>query len=439
MRNKLQQRQNNGNPIRVGLIGAGAMGIGIAWQIGHTPGMEIVFIADINQAAALKATRVAGKIAKIIDNPQHLLSRRKNETLVVTDPLTLLKSDNELELDVLVEASNTIGPAACYCFAAIDRGAHVVLMNAEVDLALGPLLNHEAQRKGVIVTSDAGDQHGVLMTMIEEIQLWGFRIVQAGNIKGFLNRYATANSLIEEAKKRHLSPIQCCAYTDGTKLNIEMCCIANGVGLIPFVQGMEGPETHHVTSVLHMFDFDAYGNQGRIDYILGAEPGGGVYVVGYCDDPVQIEYLRYYKMGEPPYYLFYRPYHLCHLETTRAIAKAALYGEAILTPRFGRMTDTYTFAKTNLKAGHTFPHAIGSDELYGLADACHKADAKGLVPIVLLEGEAGHASKLVNAKQKDEPLYMNDIDFADTFLYRCFKQQEKLLTKKLAETVLGIS
>ena len=79
----------------------------------------------------------------------------------------------------------------------------------------------------MIVTSDAGDQHGVLMTMIDEIEMWGFDIVQAGNIKGFLNRYATPESIRPEAEKRNLSAIQCCAYTDGTKMNIEMALIGN--------------------------------------------------------------------------------------------------------------------------------------------------------------------------------------------------------------------
>ncbi len=77
--------------------------------------------------------------------------------------------------------------------------------------------------------------------MIDEIGIWGFDIVQAGNIKGFLNRYATAGSLRAEAAKRNLSLIQCCAYTDGTKLAIEMACLGNSAGLIPSVRGMEGP------------------------------------------------------------------------------------------------------------------------------------------------------------------------------------------------------
>jgi predicted homoserine dehydrogenase-like protein len=125
------------------------------------------------------------------------------------------------------------------------KGVPVVL-NAEVDLALGPILHDTAVRNGTVVMSDAGDQHGVLARMIDEIRLGSFRIVMAGNIKGFLNRYATAASLEREARIRNLDPIQCCAYTDGTKLNVEMGLIANGAGLVPWVPGMEGPKAKDV-------------------------------------------------------------------------------------------------------------------------------------------------------------------------------------------------
>ena len=236
-------------------------------------------------------------------------------------------------------------------------------MNAEVDLALGPLMQREARRQNVVVTSDGGDQHGVLKRMIDDISLWGFRIVQAGNIKGFLDRYATADSLVEEAAKRYLNPVQCCAYTDGTKLNIEMALVANGLGLIPSTPGMEGPACDDVHEVMERFDFDSYGEQGRVDYILGAEPSGGVYVVAHCDDLLQMQYLDYYKMGDGPYYLFYRPYHLCHLETPRVIAESVLDGEILLQPEFGQITDVLAYAKRSVRSGTRVEHGIGGESI----------------------------------------------------------------------------
>jgi predicted homoserine dehydrogenase-like protein len=423
----LRKRQTDGRPIRVGLIGAGAMGMGIAWQISRTPGMEVAFIGDIALEAARLAAEASGRKAVWVEAPMApLVTAEGGGILITNDPLALLEGENGLEWDVLVEASNTIGPAARYCFAAIRRGMDIVLMNAEVDLALGPLLQAEAAKHGVIVTSDAGDQHGVLKTMIDEITLWGFGIVQAGNIKGFLKRTATAESLKHEAAKRHLSAIQCCAYTDGTKLNIEMACLANGTGLTPLVSGMEGPSADDVREVLDLFDFQKYEGKGRVDYILGAEPGGGVYVVGFCDEPVQGQYMQYYKMGSGPYYLFYRPYHLCHVETPRAIAEAVLLRRAIMTPAFGRMTDVYAYAKRDVAKGEVIEHGIGGDAFYGLIEECATADAAGSVPIALMEGEDELRAVMREDVAKGQPLRRSAIDIPETYLMQRFREQGAL-------------
>ncbi|MFN3234290.1 MAG: homoserine dehydrogenase [Gammaproteobacteria bacterium] len=414
---ELQYREKSGAPIQVGLIGAGAMGLGIAWQIARTPGMELSFVADLNIKAAEKAQEVYGKPVKLFTNADEALE------------------DSSVKLDVLVESSNSIGAATRYCLKAIQRKAHVVLMNAEVDLVMGPYLQNEADKHGVVVTSDAGDQHGVLMRMIEEIQMWGFDIMQAGNIKGFLDRYATSDSKREIAKKLNLNLIQCVAYTDGTKLNIEMALIANGAGLTPFTPGMEGPKAAQVTEALDLFNFDAYQDQGRVDYILGAEPGGGVYVVGRCDDRFQADYMKYYKVhSRYPYYLFYRPYHLCHLETPRAIALAALWGKAVLKPTHGLLTDVYARAKQPLKSDGIIAHGIGGDEVYGLIQESRDANAQGYLPIGLLDTESGaDKPRLKRALEKDEPIRWEDVEMPESSLLTLFKQQQELLKKK--ETV----
>ena len=428
MLQQLRQREADGRPIRVGLVGAGAMGVGIAWQVSRTPGMELVFIGDIDLNAACDAAQLSGHEARLVEDPTATPEPREPREIFVTgDPLSLLEGAGSWEVDVLVEASNTIGAAARYCFAAIERGLHVVLMNAEVDLALGPLLQHHAAKKGVVLTSDAGDQHGVLRTMIDEIQLWGFRIVQAGNIKGFLDRYATADSIVEEAAERNLSAIQCCAYTDGTKLSIEMACLANSVGLMPTCPGMEGPKAERVEEALGLFDFASYEGEGRIDYLLGAEPGGGVYVIGHCDDPLQGRYMEYYKMGEGPYYLFYRPYHLCHVETPRAIAEAALYRRAVMAPAAGRQTDVYAYAKRDLKAGTKVPHAIGGSEFYGLVERRDEAEAAGKVPLALLEADGDSMPVMCAVLATDEPLTRAAIEIPASYLATRFAEQAALL------------
>lgn len=421
----LLEREQSGEPIRVALIGAGSMGVGIAWQIGHTPGMELVSITDIDLDAARRAADAYGAPWSMVEASDP--SPGPGTVLVTREPFFVLERGRDLGIDVMVEATNTIGFAARACEAAITNGQHVVLMNAEIDLVLGPWLHDLAAKNGVVITSDAGDQHGVLMRMIDEIRLWAFDIVMAGNIKGFLNRYATAESLLYEAEIRNLNPVQCCAYTDGTKLCVEMALVSNATGLVPWVPGMEGPRADSVTEVFEKFDFERYGDTGVVDYILGAKPGGGVFVVGRCDDPLQAEYLKYYKMGDGPFYLFYRPYHLCHLETTRAIGLVALRGEPVLAPTHGRVSDVYAFAKKDLQVGDSVEHGIGGDEFYGMVEACADADPRGHVPITLLEGEGGERPRLKTNLAQDQPLTYDDIELPDSHVLRLFRVQQEML------------
>ncbi len=415
MLQELRQREKEGQVINVGLIGCGAMGLGIAYQIGRTPGMRLSFVADANEAAAKRGAEVYGKPTKVL-----------------TDGMAALK-DEKIACDVFVEATNSIIAAYDYCLAAIQRKAHCVLMNAEVDAILGYLLRAEAARQGVVVTSDAGDQHGVLARMMEEIEMWGFDIVQAGNMKGFLDRHQNLEGIAPIAKQLKLSTVQCLAYTDGSKLNIEMSVIANEYGLTPLVPGMEGPRANKVQEVLDVFDFDKYNGQGRVDYILGAkEHGGGVYVVGKCESEFQQGYMNYYKVtNKHPYYVFLRPYHLCHLETPRAVALAALYGKAVCTMRQGRVTDTFAYAKKDNAAGTRVQHAIGGDEVYGLINEAKVADAANQVPQGVLDIE-GIAERPVfkRAVKKDEPITWDDIEIPANRMVELWEQQKPLVGLK---------
>lgn len=361
------------------------MGRGIAFQIHHTPGMSLAWVADLDEKVAREVAGLAPGAA----------SGRSCEQLLTTSPV-----------DVFVEATNSIAPAFSYCRQALEHGAHVVLMNAEVDLAFGPELAALAEKFDRVVTSDAGDQHGVLASMIAEADLMGFDIVQAGNIKGFLDVRATPQSIAAEAAKRNLSAVQCCAYTDGTKLHIEMAVLANALGYLPPQGGMTGPRATRVEEALSLFEFDRYGGTPRIDYLLGAEPGGGVYLVVRPKPDLPSEqqrYLDYYKLPASPcgrFRLLYRPCHLCHLETPKAIL-AAVSGQAILAPMPEKICDVYAYAKHDLPVGTTISHAMGSAEVYGRVEPLDSSK----VPIASLES----AHELCRAIAQDTPLTKEDL------------------------------
>ena len=208
-----------------------------------------------------------------------------------------------------------------------------------------------------------------------------------------------------------------------------MALISAGTGMKPFCRGMEGPRADQVTQVFERFDFTRYEEDGVVDYLLGAAPGGGVYVVGYCDDAAQKSYLKYYKMGDGPFYLFYRPYHLCHLETPQAIAKLCLEKRPVLEPVFGQPAPVIALAKRDLKKGDPIEYGIGSDHFYGLIDLKRNADDLHAMPIALIEPECGSPWRVRSGVPKDGVVTFDDLEIPDSELLRLYHEQNQLFKR----------
>ena len=362
------------------IVGAGAMGRGIIRVLQKTEDIRVVAVADVNSLALEKVR-----------------SLLQPDTLVTTDSSKVFSKKPE----VLVEATPTILEAALLVERALKGGTHVVLMNGEVDYTFGRLLARLAQANHVILTSDAGDQHGVLIRMVDDVRLAGFEVVMAANNKGFLDHYATPDSIQEEAIKRRLTPKQCTAYTDGTKLAVEMALVANAAGLGLLKMGMSGPALNNLTEATGAFDLEGARKLGGVvDYVLGAKPGGGVFTIGYSDDEEDRFYMDYYKMGEGPYYQFIRPYHICHYETPKAIRGIIEDHRAILVQK-KRMLEVGCRAKTDLQRG-TLLEGIGGHHAYGLLEL------PGELPIGLVEG-----TTLLREKKRDERITWDDVRFPE--------------------------
>jgi predicted homoserine dehydrogenase-like protein len=141
-----------------------------------------------------------------------------------------------------------------------------------------------------------------------------------------------------------------------------------------------------ISEVVGLYPIDALlDGPGIVDYVVGASPAPGVFVLGTHDDPVMQHYLNLYKLGEGPLYCFYTPYHLCHFEVPNTIARAALFGDAALRPAGPPSVEVITAAKIDLKAGQTLD-GIGHYMTYGLCENSDVARAEGLLPIGLAEG-----------------------------------------------------
>lgn len=364
-------------------MGAGSMGKGLLHQSRITPGMECVAIADLDIARAVAAAGQFGIRHRVVETAGAMHDAIRAGYLAVCEDGNLVARCEPVA--ALVESSSAIAAAASFSLEAIEQGKHLVLMNAEADLIFGPHLLGLASEKGVVYTSCDGDQHGVIKHLVDDLELWGFDLVMAGNIKGFLDRYADPRSIVPEADKRNLSYGMATAYTDGTKLSVEMALLANACGLSVIVPGMLGPRARDVHEVLDLFDFEAIAAHGTgvVDYILGAEPNGGVFAVGRCDDPYEASMLAYYKMGDGPFYLFYRPYHLCHIEAMTCVAAAVLDGQSLLRPDHGQRTNVYAYAKRALVKG-TALDGIGGFAAYGMIENDEDGANDGL-PICLAD------------------------------------------------------
>jgi predicted homoserine dehydrogenase-like protein len=417
----LDQLHNLKQPILIGIVGIGSIGRGMLRQALITPGIQCLAIADCDVTRAVAAAERFGIDYRIVNTLSEMNDTVRQGRLAVCSDGDLV-ARCEL-IDVFMEATNSVADGGRYGVTALEQGKHVVMMNYEADLMFGSWLMHLAREKGLVYTVCDGDQPAVLRRLTDELVFMGFDLVMAGNIKGFLDPYANPATIVPEADKRNLDYSMCTSYTDGTKLSIEMAVVANGLGLRTARPGMIGPRLADVQQIFEHFNFDELwdGTTGLVDYILGAQPTGGVFAVGYTDDPYQRETLSWLppRMGPGPFYLFYKPYHLCHFEAMATVAEAVLNHRPVLQPRYGFRTNVYTYAKKDLRAGEIL-EGIGSYTCYGKIDNCGIPGEHPGLPICLANGVT-----LRHDIPRDQPVLLSDVmydpgDYAFSLFRKAF-------------------
>ncbi len=400
----LKARAKDKNPVRVGMIGAGFMGRGIALQIATAiQGMELVVIANRTQSEAERAYREAGvSDVEFVDSVSALEDAIDKGSSCITDNALLVCEANAV--DAIIEVTGQIEFGAHVVMSAIEHGKHVVLMNAELDATIGPLLKTYADRAGVVITNADGDQPGVIMNLFRYVQAIGCRPVLAGNMKGLQDPYRTPETQKSYADTYHQKPHMVTSFADGSKISMEMAVVANATGFKVGQRGMYGPKCKHVNDAAGLFPIEQLLDGGLVDYVLGAEPGGGVFILGYVDDPIQQEYLKYYKMGDGPLYVFYTPYHICHFEVPLTVARAVLFGDAAVTPLGGPVVDVVTTAKCDLKKGEQLDR-IGGFACYGVTENSDICVKERLLPMGLSEG-----CTMVKDVPKDQVIRYSDVE-----------------------------
>ncbi|MEH2326821.1 MAG: Gfo/Idh/MocA family oxidoreductase [Nostoc sp.] len=405
----LQARAAAGNPIKVGMIGAGFMGRGIANQIVNSvPGMELVAISNRQIDAAKQAYSEAGiEDIQVVATVSELEDAIANGKYAVTEDAKLLCQAQGI--DALIEVTGAVEFGAHIVMEAIAHCKHVIMMNAELDGTIGPILKVYADKAGVILSACDGDQPGVQMNLYRFVKSIGLTPLLCGNIKGLQDPYRNPTTQEGFAKRWGQKPHMVASFADGTKISFEQAIVANATGMKVAKRGMLGYDFNgYVDEMTQLYDVEQLKELGGIvDYVVGAKPGPGVYVFATHDDPKQRHYLNLYKLGEGPLYSFHTPYHLCHFEVPLSVARAVLFGDAVMSPLAGPLVDVITTAKIDLKAGETLD-GIGYYMTYGQCENSDIVQQQNLLPIGLAEG-----CRLKRDISKDQVLTYEDVELPE--------------------------
>ncbi|GHG51917.1 NAD(P)H-dependent oxidoreductase [Streptomyces griseocarneus] len=382
----LRRRAEQDRPIRVAMVGAGFMGRGLARHIvGSVPGMRLAAIANRNLEGAERAYTEAGVRPLRAETTGQIESAVAAGRPVVTeDAFALLAAEG---IDCLVDVTGAVEFGARVTVAAIERGLPVVTMNAELDGTVGPLLAHRARAAGVVLTGADGDQPAVQANLLRFVRGLGVTPLVAGNVKGLQDEYRTPATQRGFAERWGQNVHMVTSFADGTKVSFEQAIVANAFGFTVGRRGMYGRDhTGHVDELTGLYDIDELRELGGVvDYVVGARPGPGVYVLGTHDDPRQRHYLELYKLGKGPLYSFYTPYHLCHFEVPNTVARAVDFADAALAPPAGPRVDVVASAKRDLRAGATLD-GLGGYDTYGVAETHAATRAQRLLPMGVAEG-----------------------------------------------------
>jgi predicted homoserine dehydrogenase-like protein len=400
----LQERQREGRPVRVGMVGAGFMGRGVAAQISRTPGMELVAVSNRHLSGAERAYRDAGAAeVRAVDSAGALDQAASDGVPAVTEDASLLCAASSV--DVVCDVTGAVEFGARVTLDAFDHGKHVVTMNAELDGTVGPLLKVLADQAGVIFSGVDGDQPGVQLNLHRFVRGMGITPLVCGNIKGLQDEHRNPTTQEGFARQWGQDPYMVTSFADGTKVSFEQAIVANATGMTVAQRGMRGADHRgHVDELTGAYDVEELLSIGGVvDYVVGAKPGPGVFVLGTIDDPASRHYLNLYKLGEGPLYSFYTPYHLCHFEVPASLARAVLFGDAVIAAAGAPTVEVVATAKTDLRAGHVLD-GLGGYDSYGVAETAAGTAQERLLPMGVAEG-----CRLVRDVRKDEVLCYDDV------------------------------
>jgi predicted homoserine dehydrogenase-like protein len=364
---KLEQLQAQGRPIQVGLIGAGQMGTDIVAQVECMIGMEIAVVVDLKTETAARAYKIAGYKGEIVETDDLMVADKavSNGKKVATTNYRAAIAPPQIQ--AVIDATGSPEMGARITLDCINNKKHIVMMNVECDITIGPILKQMANNAGIVYSLAAGDEPGAIIELYRFAKALGFKVIAAGKGKNNpLDLYSNPDKLKDNADARNMSAKMLCEFVDGSKTMIEMAAVSNATGLIPDIRGMHGPKCNirDLTSIFCRIDQGGIlEKDGVVDYGIG-NINPGIFVIVNTDHPRLIKGLVQRDMGNGPNYLLFRPYHLCSIETPITAAQAVIYGESTAHPMEKLSSECITVAKKDLKAGQV---------LDGIGEYCYRA------------------------------------------------------------------
>ena len=416
--NLLKARAEQGKPIRVAILGAGFMAQGLTNQITNsTPGMRMVAIYGRMPEKAINILKYSGLDTPIEAATQGQLDEaiRAGMPVFTQDGFLLAHSS---EIDLIVDTTGSVEFGARVVLEAFRYHKDVVLMNAELDATIGPILQTYADKYNVILSACEGDEPGLEMNLFRWVKGLGLIPRVMGNIKGLQDPYRNPTTQKGFAEKWGQNPAMVTSFADGSKISFEQTIVANATGFVVQTRGMSrGLEyKDDVMNIGKLYDIERLRFVGGvIDYVVGT-PLTKVYCLAEHTDPKQQHYLNLYKMGDGPLYSFFLPYHLVHFEVPNSIARVALLRDSVAKPLGGPVVEVCAVAKRNLKAGERLDD-YGMYMTYGEAVNVDEMSEKRYLPEGLVEG-----CKLKRDISKDMVLTYDDVE---------------LPTKRLADQLRG--
>jgi len=404
--NALKARAEERKPIKVAILGSGFMAQGLTNQIVNSvTGMTMVAIYSRKPQKAVHVLTYSGLKNPIEVSTQVELDDaiRAGKPVFTQEVMLLARSE---EVDLIVDTTGSVEFGAHVLLEAFKHGKDVVLMNAELDATIGPILQTYAAKYGVILSACEGDEPGLQMNLYRWVKGLGLTPRVMGNVKGLQDPYRNPTTQKGFAEKWGQNPAMVTSFADGSKISFEQAIVANATGLVVKSRGMSRGAEYKgdVMKIGDLYDVEELRRLGGIiDYVVGT-PLTKIYCLAEHPDPKQRHYLSLYKMGDGPLFPFFVPYHLVHFEVPFAIARVALFRDSVAKPLAGPVVEVCAVAKRDLKADEILDD-YGMYMTYGEAVNVDEMSKNRYLPEGLVEG-----CKLLRDVRKDEVITYDHVE-----------------------------